>query len=273
MWNFNKNMLVLGAALMTTQLAQAEGWPSNAEMAALPPYCAAKYDEAEGRNPEQAKVWSSTMGLVWTHIHHYCFGLNFVNRARSTFSSRDNNMGTLGAAMRNFDYVLSAMSGKPEFYLHAEIMMNRGIALSMMKRNGEAVSSLLKAIELDAKQVGAYIALAELYDKMKNRSKALETVTEGLRHNPDSKAMQRHYLELGGKKPFPEPFQSAEQDGTSRKEVNSKADPVTAGSNAATGPQAQPVTMPEPEPVQTEIGMPGNPYCRFCPTPAAEPAH
>ena len=212
------------------------------------------------------------MGLVFLHIHHYCMGLNFVNRARSTFSSRDNNMGTLGAAVRNFDYVLSAMSAKPEFYLHSEIMMNRGIALSMMKRNGEAVSSLLKAIELDAKQAGAYIALAELYDKMKNRSKALETVTEGLRHNPDSKAMQRRYLELGGKKPFPEPFKSAEQEGASSKAANPEAEPVAAGSKAAAEPQAQPVTMPEPDPVQTEIGMPGNPYCRFCPTPAAAPA-
>jgi hypothetical protein len=53
---------------------------------------------------------------------------------------------------------------------------------------------------------------ADLHVTTNSPARALETVTEGLCHVPDSKALQRRYLELGGKKPFPEPIATKSVD-------------------------------------------------------------
>lgn len=247
-----KNVAAWLALLLPVASVMADGAPSQAEIAALPAYCAAKL--VEGTNPEPAKIWRSSMGGDFIHMHHYCFGLNFLNRARRSFSSE--NSGTLAAAVREFDYMLSNCS--PGFSLRPEILLNRGIALSMMKRNGEAVGNLLKSIEMDPKQPRAYMVLADLYDKQKNRGKALETVTAGLRHNPSTKSLQRRYTELGGKLPYPEPVQSASVTGP-------EAQPDVTPATGMT-PLVTPVVAPAEEPVAApKIGSPKNPYCRFCP--------
>lgn len=250
--------LTLLAMLLPASLAMADWAPTEIEMATLPAYCAAKFDE--GKHPESAKMWRSTMGRRnFVHIHHYCAGLNFVNRARGMTSANKDRQGTLEGALRNFDYVLT--HAQPDFYLRPEILMNRGIALSMMNRTGEAVGDLLKSIEADPKQPRAYMTLADMYDKQKNRAKALETVTEGLRHNPDTKSLQRRYTELGGKLPYPEPLivAPADSDVAGVKLDNSAA----AGSTVA---PARTVTPSEADaPSAPKIGSPENPYCRFCP--------
>ncbi|WP_324780166.1 tetratricopeptide repeat protein [Thiobacillus sedimenti] len=250
---FKKCLLALSAMLLAIPPASADWAPSQAEMAVLPAYCAAKFGESQ--HPEAAKVWRASMGSDFVHVHHYCAGLNFVNRASAMTSQNKDRRGTLEAAVRNFDYML--VHTHPDFYLRPEILMNRGIALSMMNRTGEAVGDLLKSIEADPGQPRAYLALADLYEKQKNRAKALETVTEGLRHNPDTKSLQRRYAELGGKLPYPEPV-AAEPAGSS---VAKPDDPA-----AGQGAPAPGVTPPESGPsAEPKIGSPDNPYCRFCP--------
>ncbi|MHB1094097.1 tetratricopeptide repeat protein [Thiobacillus sp.] len=251
--------LMLGlAGLVMTLPAAAEWKPSPAEMATLPSYCAARFDEKSAA----FKTWRDSMGSDFMHVHHYCAGLNFVNRARGMGSSNKDRRGTLEAALRNFDYMLAHTH--PDFSLRPEILMNRGIALSMMNRTGEAVGDLMKAIEADPKQPRAYMTLADLYSKQKNRAKALETVTEGLRHNPDTKSLQRRYTELGGKLPYPPPVEPApvavqvNTDAIPAAEPGSTPSPVEPADSAPTSPAETAAAPPK-------IGSPTNPYCRFCP--------
>lgn len=252
--------------LLPISTALAEWAPSQADMASLPPYCAVKFNE--GKNPEAAASWRASMGGDFSHIHHYCAGLNFLNHARGQFSPK--NIGTLEATVREFDYVLTNSS--PGFYLRPEILMNRGIALSMMKRNGEAVGNLLKSIELDPKQPRAYATLADLYEKQNNRGKALDTVSDGLRHNPGTKSLQRRYTELGGKLPYPATIhatpidaQTDNQNGVAASQPMSPVEPAAA--TPATPSVAAPTdAAPAAETaVKPKIGSPTNPYCRFCP--------
>ena len=248
---FEKVSLAWFAMLLPITSAMAEWAPSPAEMATLPPYCAARFNPGS----DAFKNWQRTMGGGdFGHIHHYCVGLKLLNNARGTFSSNSNE--TLGAAVGQFDYVLTHAS--KGFYMRPEILMNRGIALSMMKRDGEAVSNLLQAIELNPQQPRAYMTLAGLYDKMKNRAKALETVTEGLRHNPDTKSLQRLYTELGGKLPYPEPERPIP---VVDPQAVAPADDLPAASTEA---PAEPAAVSAPA-EQPKIGSPNNPYCRFCP--------
>ena len=252
MRHFKKNMLALGAGLAMAQSAAADWAPNKAEMATLPPYCAARFDERSAA----FQTWKSTMGGDFIHVHHYCAGLNFVNRARGMASAKDRR-GVLGAAVRNFDYILTHT--QPDFYLRAEALMNRGIAMSMLQKPGEAVGNLRQAIEMNPRLPRAYMTLADLYDQQKNRGKALETVTAGLRHNPDAKSLQRRYTELGGKLPYPVPIEPAAAAPAKADEVAAPAaaEPAVAAPVAAT-PAAEPAAAPK-------IGSPTNPYCRFCP--------
>jgi len=245
--------LMLGlAGFALIQPAAADWKPSPAEMAMLPPYCAARFDEQS----EAFKTWRSTMGQDFIHVHHYCAGLNFVNRALGMVSSDKGRQGTLEAALRNFDYMLT--NTHPDFYLRPEILMNRGIALSMMNRTGEAIGDLLKSIEANPDQPRAYLTLAEMYEKQKNRAKALETVTEGLRHNPDIKSLQRRYTELGGKLPYPEPIRPAPVAAQTDKPGDVPGDAPAAAAGA-------PATSTGDADAPPKIGSPTNPYCRFCP--------
>src|SRR3569833_207697 len=250
--------LMLGLAGLVMALpATAEWKPSPAEKATLPPYCAARFVVFL----VVFLCWWDSMGSDFMHVHHYCAGLNFVNRARGMGSSNKDRQGTLEAALRNFDYMLAHTH--PDFSLRPEILMNRGIALSMMKRTGEAVGELMKAIEADPKQPRAYMTLADLYSQQKNRAKALETDTENLRHNPDTKSLQRRYTELGGKLLF---FvfvvsvlvvDQADTAAAPTAEPGSKP-PVESSDSAPPRPAETPAAPPK-------IGSPTNPYCRFCP--------
>ncbi|OYW39351.1 MAG: hypothetical protein B7Z35_04355 [Hydrogenophilales bacterium 12-61-10] len=235
--------------------AKAAGFaPTQAELAALPAYCAARLNERS----DAFKSWQASMGGDFLHIHHYCFALNFMNRARGMGSGKD-KQGVLGAAMTNFEYVLKYT--QPGFYLRPEVLMNRGMTQSMRGNHGAAVSDLLTAIEMNPGLPRAYMALADLYVRQKNRSKALETVTAGLRHNPDTKSLQRRYTELGGKLPYPEPLQPVAVEAPAGMP---DATPAPAAAESAevplpaTTPAEQPGTVPQ-------LGAPKNPYCRFCP--------
>lgn len=256
MYLAEKSAWMLLGMLLAIPSAMAAWKPGPAEMAALPPYCAARFNEGT----EAFKTWRSSMGSDFIHVHHYCAGLNFLNRARGMSSSK--TRGVLGAAVGEFDYVLKHAA--PEFPLRAEILMNRGIALSMLKRNGEAVGNLLKAIELDPRQPRAYMALTDLYATSNNRSKALETVTEGLRHNPDTRSLQRRYTELGGKLPYPAAIAPVVAEPVASRPVVDavEASPADSAAKAETIPETVPEeSFPTPPP----IGSPTNPYCRFCP--------
>lgn len=257
-----RKLVVAWLAMMVQAPPATAGWgPNAAEMAALPPYCAARFEEGS----DAFKSWKAQMGGDFLHVHHYCAGLNMLNRARGSAASGNKDM--LGAVVREFDYVLThAESG---FYLRPEILMNRGLALSMLNRHGEAVGNLQKAIELDPKQPRAYAALADLYDRQKNRSLALETVTAGLRHNPEAKSLQRRYTELGGKLPFPAPLPPVQAEPARLVEPQAvkPAEPVASASASPADPAAaSPAAPAAAEPVAApKIGSPKNPYCRFCP--------
>lgn len=253
-----RRILLMGFMAMLPLSGALASWaPTPAELRTLPPYCAARFDQGS----VAFKDWQSRMGPDFIHIHHYCVGLKLLNAARSSISNKRNEI--LGASVREFDYVLTHAA--PDFYMRPEILTNRGVALSIMTRDGEAIGNLLEAIRLDPKQPRAYMTLTDLYDKVKDRAKALETVSEGLRHNPDTKSLQRRYTELGGKLPFPEPIQAAGQKAVPQTEAPTSTQAavpeVAPDAPAKAADSASPPTAIE----APKIGSPTNPYCRFCP--------
>lgn len=220
------------------------------------------------------------VGPRFIDLHHYCAGLNYINRYQYRIS--DKNRGYyLGRAVPEIDYVAKNMPH--DFPLAGEIYLNRGIALQLMHKDAMAIADFYRAIEHDPKQVAAYLAIADYHEKTRNKSKALEIVTTGLRHVPDNKRLQKRYLALGGKEPFPAPdatrSNSRESDPVDQSlpaPAATKETPALVSKpvhdtsvDAADGSAPQGLKGEQTKDTDGEakpgIGSPTNPYCRFCP--------
>lgn len=252
-------LLGLACALDLAHATDLTTRPNPAEMTSLPVYCQVRLN---GLGKPEFKVWEGKIGKNFEDIHHYCFGLNWMSRSLRTGSAQDRGY-YLTQAIGNFDYVVRAE--KPDFNpeIRAEVYLGRGEAYKLMGRPGEALSDFTKALTINPKMLRAYLLLADLQVSGKEKADALETITRGLRQNPDSKTLQRKYLELGGKKPFPEPqVEKAEEP----KSPQQAALPPAAAQGVADAPAA-PAHKPETDapPMEQHIGTPKNPYCRFCP--------
>ncbi len=241
---------------VTTATADVSVLPeavSDAEMARLPDFCAARMKTPWG-SPE-SRAWAARIGENFVDFFHYCAGVNFVNRYWAASNPRQRSH-YLQRADANFSYVVKAL--KPDFTMGAELFTNRGEVYKLMGRRADAIKDFRQATKMNPAFVRAYLQLADVLAENKDRTHALEAVSEGLRHVPKSTALQRRYLELGGKEPFPAPVVDKEAPVPAASPAPQPAEPVPAPVDAAPQPATPNVAPPA-------IGTPKNPYCRFCP--------
>lgn len=210
-------------------------------------------------------------GVGWEHTHHWCDCVRFRFRAIKSTRDKGAHGHYLNEAVGGCTYVIEAV--RPVFRALPRVYVDRGRAYSLRGDRGLAVRDFLKAIELDPTEVNAYLDLAELQRSDGNRTPALETVTLGLRNNPDAKSLQKMYLELGGREPFPAPIARVES-------APDKKPLPTVPSEAPLLSPVEPVeqivvpvetdsmgdgTVAVDEPATDSVdGNPGR-SCRFCP--------
>ena len=121
--------------------------------------------------------------------------------------------------------------------MRPEVHLQKGKALKLLGQEAKAINEFMVAIKGNPKLVQAYVEFADIHARNKKPGESLKTVTEGLRHNPGTKSLQRRYTALGGKLPYPAPIE-----------------PPSIDSKAAVSSGLAP-----------QIGSPKNPFCRFCP--------
>jgi tetratricopeptide (TPR) repeat protein len=191
-------------------------------------------------------------------MHHYCDGLRFYNRAVANTFNRTEFKYNIERSLSGFDYVLSHTSS--DFNMRPEVIANKARTLALAGRAAEALMLYTGVVQQTPTYVPAYLYLADYY-ATSDRKKALSLVSDGLRHNPGTKSLQRRYQELGGELPYPEPPKQVE--------------PAVAEMPPIVEQPAAPDVLPdaglneknvtEPESDKPQIGSPTNPYCRFCP--------
>ena len=214
------------------------------------------------------------------HMHHYCSGLRFLNRAYATMSDKKEMRYNAERSISGFDYVLAHT--EESYAMRGEVHLSRAQALRLAGRKAQAMADYTKALRYDIASPEAYQALADHHVETGNKAKALEMATAGLRRNPDSKGLKRRYTELGGKLPYPEPL--AKPPSSAPDAAASKAGQLPGGeggspSAATAAPEASPpVEASEkgngtaaPASAPPKIGSPTNPWCRFCPDPVSPP--
>jgi len=254
-----KRVLVAGLLCLLPSLAGAAGFIRTPQEEAM---CQAKVYSRDTSDREN-----------WQHMHQYCDCIRFTNRAHSALGTWYEMEFYLKIGIAGCDYVLSHT--KPDFYMRPEVHLQKGKALRLYKKEGEATAEFMEAIKGNPELAGAYVELADTQASNKKPQEAFKTVSEGLRHAPDSKQLKRRYTELGGKLPYPEavvkkssPTPEGEALPASRQPL-----PVSQTSSTADVETSLPAMAAE-EPVDStatnapigpaKIGSPKNPYCRFC---------
>ena len=195
------------------------------------------------------------------HMHHYCDGLRFLDRAYASMQDKNEMRYNLQRSIGNFDYVLSHT--QEDYYMRGEVHVGKARALKLMGKRGEAVSEFHKALRYSLDSPDVYVALADHYQETGDKKKALEMATEGLKRSPDSKGLKRRYTELGGKLPYPEPIQNSPAEAA--KSVTQEVENPPIAEPAAPVEQTMLLTEPTDKSTEPKIGSPNNPYCRFCP--------
>lgn len=252
----NLFMALISGIFGLVSQAQGEFSVTDAEIANLPTFCAARY-----KGGADYRHWLQIMGKDFGHTHHYCNALNFINRYYRSRSPQDKSFN-LNNALNNLNYMVAHAS--PTYSLMPDVYLNLGVVYSLMNKPAESITHFNKAVELDPRQPRAYGALADYYVKSKQNVKALEIVSTGLRYNPNMKSLQRRYTELGGKLPYPAPIDPAPVEAQEVKLDGAVAgtpanpDVPIADTPATVTPAAESIAPPK-------IGSPTNPYCRFCP--------
>lgn len=254
--------------------------PTDEEFKVLPPYCWAKMKAAEG-SPEKV-MWRQSLGKDFVHVHHYCAALNFANRYYRERDAQTKRHWYL-QAVDNYNYMIN--QADPGFSLMPDIYYYKGQIQASGKNYPGAQSDLMKSIELNPSTAKSFVLLADVYSELKDAKKALEVVTEGLRHNPNAKSLQKAYKKFGGVLPYPEPYAinkpepvqddlnkassnpkdaAGEKVSNEMKDASSNVSPVTVEE----GVKEEKPQITEPSKGGAQTGEPDknkNPWCRFCP--------
>jgi tetratricopeptide (TPR) repeat protein len=207
-----RSLLLLASALCAGLLAFAgtalgrdiPGYPEHVtaydprEVALLPKYCIHTQlfrDNVPGGN-NQAEIhrWYAVMGETFHHMHHYCWGLMKLHRAKALARDARVRRFNYASAIGEFDYVLAR--AKPNFVLLPEILVRRGEALLGLGRHAQALAEFERAIELKPDYWPAYAQISDHYKSVGELAKARQALEDGLQHAPDAKGLRRRLQEL-----------------------------------------------------------------------------
>lgn len=242
------------AALAIVDCLAAEAFaPSDSELSMLPAFCARKLKGQE----------TPAEGARYPHMHHYCFGLNFVNRALRSRDPSDRRFN-LSSAKGEFGYVIKHTP--PDYWMRPQIYVDVGRVHRQLKETVEALGMFSQAIAMNPAFLPAYAELITTYRMNGDRKSALETATSGLRYLPDAKSLQDAYLEFGGRKPFPEPVRRSPVTETPVGEAaQGDSEKVPAHKYQAPANRDDVSSTSESELGRVDANDPPEKGCRFCP--------
>jgi tetratricopeptide (TPR) repeat protein len=270
---------------------------TKAELALMPQYCTALYGKYHGMPQPQDSPLRHTIPVNCPSAHHYCDGLKFMLRADRSMGNKSDFSYNMQNAQQSFNSVINEWrNAAPSCSLRAEAHTNLAKSLLRMGKRqpaaaSQAIDNLNQAIELAPEFLQSYLTLADVYIDSGQKGKAKGIVEEGLVHIPNSKALAKRYVSLGGNLLTIKPV--------------TKPAPVTIGENVTTGKASQPIEIKpievkpievkpievkpievksiEEKPIEVKpaelksesnigselpkpkIGSQKSPYCRFCP--------
>lgn len=244
---------VLAAALGLLLTTSARAVPAHnvtaGELALLPPFCI----DTEGfmygpenspRMSPRAPGWVKQMGHGFWALHHYCWARVHLNRLRTGRADTPNKKWFAQMIANEHMYVVRNVS--PDFILLPEVWSRIGEALLLAGDVGGAMEAYANARSLKPDFWPAYTQWAAFLVERNKRKEALDLITEGLRHAPNSPQLRESFKTLGGvalPPPAPDALLKAEPVAAPAQEAAASAAPV-APVPAATAPAAAASSTP-----------------------------
>lgn len=194
---------LVAVALMFAATWAAANKPANVtdgEVALLPAYCpdtmGFKYGDQFYNTSPKAAYWVSLMGPGFWAVHHYCWGLANMRRAKSISTRSPLRLGTLEGVRADFVYVFEKT--KPNFVLLPEIYTRMGEVELLLGNVAGAQEAYARARQLKPDYWPAYSEWAEFMIKANQKTAAKQLVETGLSFAPDSRTLADLYRSLGG---------------------------------------------------------------------------
>jgi len=174
--------------------------PTKDELRLLPDYCeihpnldaAGSFASDKAESPERKK-WEAFFGNSFPHMHHYCWALNWINRAHKS-EVQENRDAYYETAIGDLQYIISRAD--PSMALLPEIYVQMGLLLIQRNKHSEAVKAYLDAIQTMPTYVPAYSALSDYYCELGNVEEARNILSRGLQQVPGSKILKRRISEV-----------------------------------------------------------------------------
>lgn len=202
-----RQIAVLFAATCMMSHANAQlipGYPDDVrahdarEVALLPPYCMFtqlfRDNVPGGRDRVKAARWESVIGPDHNHLHHYCWGLMKVNRARLLAQSEETRKFYFSDAVREFDYSIDRSSRG--FVLLPEMLARKGEALLRIGQVPSALEALERAIELKPDYWPPYAFASDYFREAGNAARAREWLDRGVAAIPESQELKSRLASL-----------------------------------------------------------------------------
>lgn len=168
------------------------------EVAMLPRFCPHTQLFREripgGNDPEEIRRWHAAMGDIFLAMHHYCWGLMYLHRAKVLARDAQARSFNYGSAVGEFDYVIR--QARRDFVLLPEILTRRGEALLGLGRTALALAEFERAIELKPDYWPPYAYISDHHKSKGDTTRAREILQAGLAHSPQAKGLQRRLNEL-----------------------------------------------------------------------------
>lgn len=252
----------------------AEGF-SASEIAMLPVYCQVKRQFQLPNRPPGADVrqWEQVLGPnVTMHMHHYCGGLAWLRRAEVEFSGSRLRAQYASRALNGIDYILRAHNLPPQTPIMPDILVNRAKALFLSGEPIQATDVVRQALALKGDIVAAHELLIDIHLSQKSKREALLAAEAGLRQAPNSRRLERRYLDLGGKLPLPgtqakapDPVAPQPAEGGGEKTQEPDADVGGAAAAQQSEPHDPGAETPSPVTGDADAVPKKKRSCRFCP--------
>jgi len=229
------------------------------------------YDATKNNPILEQPAYHMAKGAI--SLHHYCYAeIAKIKLFRERNPEKRSYL--VSRMLDEYGFVIREPEYRDKSWPYLKkVYVEYGKAALLAKKTGEAIAAYSNALQLDPGYDQAYIGIADLLISKDNKKDALERITEGLKHNPNSRPLRRKYKELGGGPEYPQPYaKSVEKPippvnseiNLIKQEIPAKTEPPTHDSAQNNNAKLEQVTTPsQPSPEATKNK--GNPYCRFCP--------
>ncbi len=187
-----QSITLLFVISLTEPILAAPYPKTTSDFATLPGYCKIRYKR--DKYPVEYKKLRKRFGQEWSHMHHYCKGLFYLNKGKFAMSDSEQRKSSFSTALDQFNYVQRYW--KPNYILSPQVHVNKGKAMIGLGRINQALNEFKTAIKIKPKYSAPYIALSNFYLKIGDSKQAEAWLQKGIKMAPKSKNLKRKLLKL-----------------------------------------------------------------------------